>query len=67
MWLLLGLASGADTAVDVDALIVAMGEAVAEVEQLHRGADGTLEISRCIDERLVSMRALMVLAGRGRA
>ncbi len=67
MWLLLGLASGAEVDVDVDALIVAMGRAVAEVEQLHRGAGETLEIARCIDERLVSMQALMVLARHAQA
>ena len=67
MWWLLGLVAGADSPLDVDALIGAMGDAVAEVEQLRRRADGTLEIARCIDEQLVSMRALMALAGRAQA
>lgn len=67
MWLLLGLMARADSGIDVDALVAAMDEAVGEVELLRRGAEGDPEVARCIDERLVSMRALMELAGRAHA
>ncbi len=67
MWLLLGLMARADSGIDVDALIASMDEAVGEVELLRRGAEGDPEVARCIDERLVSMRALVELAGRAHA
>ncbi len=61
------LAARAESGIDVVALIARMTEAVTEAESLRRGAEGDAEVMRCVEERLVSMRALLELAGRAQA
>ena len=61
MWM--GLAALAQERVDVEALIGQMADAVDEIEVL-RESTAEADIVQCLDERLVSMRALLDIAER---
>jgi len=61
MWM--GLTALAQEQVDVDSLIGQMSDAVDEIEVL-RESTAAEDVIQCLDERLVSMRALLDIAER---